>query len=160
MNALSLTATRRNVLRLVAIAAAAPLAAGLAFAQPAGAASLTPVEMWKSPTCGCCGRWAQYMRQAGFSLTVHGTDDMEAVKEARGVPVGLRACHTAVVNGYVVEGHVPAPDIVRLIAEHPTAKGLAVPGMPAAAPGMDQPGQTYASVLFGTPDGDRPYAQH
>jgi hypothetical protein len=85
---------------------------------------------------------------------------MDAVKHTRGVPDALRSCHTAVVSGYVVEGHVPASDIKRLIAEQLSAKGLAVPGMPQSAPGMDQPGEPYTVVLFGTPTGDRVYAQH
>ena len=85
---------------------------------------------------------------------------MVAIKRARGVPDDLQSCHTAVVDGYVIEGHVPASDIVRLLAERPQARGLAAPGMPASAPGMDEPGEPYAVVLFGTPAGDRVYAQH
>ena len=100
------------------------------------------------------------MQGAGFSVSVHDTGDMAAIKQARGVPDTLLSCHTAVVGGYVVEGHVPASDIKRLIAEQPSAKGVAVAGMPQSAPGMDQPGEPYTVVLFGTPSGDRIYAPH
>ena len=100
------------------------------------------------------------MRDAGFSVTVRDTADMDGIKQARGVPDALVSCHTAVLGGYVVEGHVPAADIKRLIVEQPAAKGLAVPGMPQSAPGMGEPGQPYTVVLFGTPTGDQIYAQH
>ena len=160
MSAARSEATRRRVLRLVATAAAAPLGARLLFTPSAKASALPSVEIWKSPTCGCCARWVQYMRQAGFSLTVHETDDMAAIKDARGVPDDLRACHTAIVNGYVIEGHVPAADVLRLINERPPARGMAVPGMPPASPGMDQAGPSYLVILFGTPAGNRIYAHH
>ena len=100
------------------------------------------------------------MRNAGFSVTVRASDNMAAVKQARGVPDDMQSCHTGVIDGYVIEGHVPAPDIVRLIAERPSAKGLAVPGMPASAPGMDQPGEPYIVMLFGMPAGNQTYARH
>jgi hypothetical protein len=100
------------------------------------------------------------MRKAGFSVTVRVSDDMAAIMQARGVSDDMRACHTAVVDGYVIEGHVPARDVMRLLGERPTARGLAVPGMPASAPGMDQPGEPYTVILFGAPSGDRPYMQH
>ena len=86
---------------------------------------------------------------------------MAGIKQARSVPDHLVSCHTAVVDGYLVEGHVPAADVLRLIRQRPAAKGLAVPGMPATAPGMDQPsGQPYRVVLFGAIGGDRVFARH
>jgi hypothetical protein len=100
------------------------------------------------------------MQGAGFSVRASGVADMAVIKKARGVPDDLWSCHTAVIDGYVIEGHVPATDILRLLDERPTAKGLAVPGMPASAPGMDQPGEAYTVTLFGTPDGNRTFAQH
>ena len=124
------------------------------------AAASTPVEVWKDPGCACCNGWVSHMRRSGFSVTVHDSDDMAAIKRARGVPDALQSCHTAIVDGYVIEGHVPAPDIVRLLAGRPTAKGLAVPGMPQSAPGMDQPGEPYAVVMFGATDGQRIFAEH
>jgi hypothetical protein len=85
---------------------------------------------------------------------------MAAIKRARGVPDDLQSCHTAVIDGYIIEGHVPANDVVRLITERPAAKGLSVPGMPASAPGMDQPGEPYTVILFGLSGGNRTFAQH
>jgi hypothetical protein len=152
--------SRRRALRgAVAWTAALPAAVWL-FSRAGLASPLPPIVVWKDPDCGCCERWVQHMRKAGFSVTVRASASMAAIKEARGVPNGIEACHTAVVDGYVVEGHVPAHDVMRLLGERPTAKGLAVPGMPASAPGMDQPGQPYTVMLFGAPSGDRPYAQH
>jgi hypothetical protein len=148
--------TRRNALRLALACAAVPLAVpGTARAEVSA-----PVLVWKDPGCGCCEGWVGHMRAAGFSVSVRDTADMDAVKLARGVPEALVSCHTALVGGYVVEGHVPAPDIRRLLAERPAAKGLAVPGMPQSAPGMDQPGEPYSVVLFGAPAGSRIYARH
>jgi hypothetical protein len=150
--------TRRSTLRL-ALAGAALSLAGVVFGR-ARAETLPLVMVWKAPTCGCCGGWIRHMRDAGFSVSARDVDDMAVVKQARGVPDALQSCHTAVVGGYVVEGHVPAADIKRLIAEQPSARGLAVPGMPQSAPGMDQPGEPYTVVLFGTSTGDQIYARH
>ncbi len=100
------------------------------------------------------------MRQAGFTAMVRDTDDMAVVKRVRGVPEPLWSCHTAVIDGYVLEGHVPASDVSRLLVERPSGKGLAVPGMPASAPGMDQPGEPYSVVLFGAAGGEVTYAEH
>jgi hypothetical protein len=100
------------------------------------------------------------MRSEGFQTTVHDTADLQAIKAANGVPSALQSCHTAVVGGYVVEGHVPAPDVRRLLAERPRAKGLAAPGMPPSSPGMDMPGTPYEVVLFGGMGGDRLWARH
>jgi len=148
--------TRRNALRLALAGAALPLLGSLS----ARAATGPSVAVWQDPTCGCCQGWVRHMRQAGFNVMVHFTSDMGAIKQARGVPDDMQSCHTAVIDGYIVEGHVPAPDIVRLLGDRPDAKGLAVPGMPASAPGMDQPGQPYDVMVFGTPAGDRIYASH
>jgi hypothetical protein len=152
--------SRRKVLGLFVVASGAPLANGLLAPLAARAASLPPVEMWKNPSCGCCSAWAQHMRGAGFAVTITGVDDMDAVRKAKGVANDLQSCHTAVVDGYVVEGHVPAADVKKLLAERPAAKGLAVPGMPQSAPGMDHRGKPYAVILFGTPAGNRIYTQY
>ncbi len=94
-------------------------------------------------------------------MTVQDVDDVQPTKTAAGVPDRLASCHTAKVGGYVVEGHVPAADIRRLLREKPRAMGLSVPGMPADAPGMDMgTGEPYSVLLFGTPDGDRVYARY
>jgi hypothetical protein len=116
--------------------------------------------MWKDPNCTCCEGWAGHMRDAGFVVIVSKSEDMPSIKRLRGVPDELVSCHTALVGGYVIEGHVPASDILRLIGERPRARGLAAPRMPSGAPGMGQPGDPYSVMLFGAPDGSRTYAQH
>ena len=144
---------RRNMLQLAAGAAAAPLFAGEALAQ-AGA-----ITMWRDPGCGCCVEWAKRMESAfGRKVNVVNSANMAAVKSARGVPDDLRSCHTAMVQGVVVEGHVPPEDIKRLLARRPKGMtGLAVPGMPAGSTGMDighNHKQRYQMIAFG-PGGKR-----
>jgi hypothetical protein len=132
-----------------------------AFGLPGFAAAPAEIEVWKSPSCGCCGGWVEHLRRAGFAVKVHDMDDLAAVKSANGVPARLGSCHTARVGGYVLEGHVPAADVKRLLAERPAAKGLAVPGMPMDSPGMDgNTGVPYAVILFGGAEGDTVYARH
>ncbi len=107
----------------------------LATAQPA----LPVMVVSKSPSCGCCQLWVEHMQDAGFTVEVVNTDDMGLIKQRVGVPYGKGSCHTAEVDGYFVEGHVPAIDIKRLLTERPEGKGLVVPGMPAGSPGMEMP---------------------
>lgn len=123
---------------------AAP-AVGAAAVKVAAAASLESaalplVTVHKSEFCGCCGSWAEHMRKAGFQVEVRNQENLNPIKERVGVPFGKGSCHTAEVGGYFVEGHVPADDVKRLLAEKPKAKGLVVPGMPAGSPGMEVPG--------------------
>jgi hypothetical protein len=94
--------------------------------------------VYKSPTCGCCGKWVEHMREAGFKVETTDVEDVAAVKKKFGLPAGLGSCHTAIVDGYVVEGHVPAEEVKRLLEERPEVAGLAVPGMPIGSPGMEQ----------------------
>ena len=148
------------MLRLVAAAAVSGPIAERLLMHPAMATPLPPVVVWKDPNCGCCNGWVEHMRQAGFSIKAHNSANMAEVKQANRVPESLQSCHTALIDGYVIEGHVPAEDIARLLRDRPQAMGLAVPGMPASAPGMDQPGEAYSVILFGTPDGEKTYAQH
>ena len=103
------------------------------------------VTVYKSPSCGCCKKWVEHLQTAGFRVTVHDTSTLAGVMAQYGVPRKLTACHTAVVDGYVVEGHVPADVIQRLLKERPEIAGVAVPGMPAGAPGMesDTPARYY-----------------
>ncbi|PWC26759.1 DUF411 domain-containing protein [Teichococcus aestuarii] len=124
------------------------------------AAQATRVEVWKDPSCGCCEGWVKHMQAAGFDASVQDVANLQAVKAAKGVPDALQSCHTATVGGYVIEGHVPAADVRRLLAERPRAKGLAAPGMPPSSPGMDIPGTPYEVVLFGAAGGDRVWARH
>jgi hypothetical protein len=95
------------------------------------------VEVFKSPTCGCCSLWVKHLEQNGFTAKVTEMDDLSALKKKHGVPSRATSCHTALVNGYVLEGHVPAADVKRLLMERPAVAGLAVPGMPVGSPGME-----------------------
>lgn len=115
------------------------LAVGLGWTLQARAAAPKPlVEVWKDPNCGCCHDWIAHMEGAGFAVKVHDTGNT-AARAALGMPQVLGSCHTAKVQGYVIEGHVPAADVKRLLADKPQALGLAVPGMPVGSPGMDGP---------------------
>jgi hypothetical protein len=99
------------------------------------------VVMYKPPTCDCCTGWAEHLRKAGFTVVIHKRDDMDAIKSNHGVTQKLASCHTAIVDGYVIEGHVPAADVQRLLTERPDIVGLTAPGMPMKSPGMQKPGQ-------------------
>lgn len=104
------------------------------------------VTMHRSPTCGCCLRWAAHLRAAGFRVVVVDREHLPAVRRAHGVPDSLAACHTATVAGYVVEGHVPAADVARLVVSRPPIRGLALPGMPRGSPGMESALRTRFAV--------------
>ena len=136
------------VLGTVIIVGAIVIASGSGLLGGAGAKA-TEVEIYKSPYCGCCSQWIKHLRANGFRTSVRNVEDLELVKAANGVPQHLQSCHTALVDGYVVEGHVPADLIRRLLAERPDVAGIAVPGMPSSAPGMDQPtGERYTVMIF------------
>lgn len=102
------------------------------------AAELPTVTVFKTPTCGCCSKWIDHLRENGFEVTATDLPDIAPVKQRFHVPGQLHACHTAAVGPYVVEGHVPAADIKRLLAERPDVTGIGVPGMPIGSPGMEQ----------------------
>jgi hypothetical protein len=104
---------------------------------PAYAVDSPVIKVYKTPTCGCCVKWIDHLEQAGFEVESATMDDVSPVKAARGVPPRLASCHTATVDGYVIEGHVPADIISRLLAEKPDIAGVAVPGMPVGSPGME-----------------------
>lgn len=97
------------------------------------------VEVYKSPWCGCCAAWVDHLEQNGYTAIVHNVEDLSAIKQMAGVPHDQRSCHTAMIDGYVIEGHVPASAIDRLLDERPEIDGLAVPGMPQGSPGMEGP---------------------
>jgi hypothetical protein len=127
------------------LAQAAGGVAALAAGAPARALAAAPgplMTIYKSPTCGCCQKWVMHVAAAGFRTAVNDVDDLDAIKTRHGVPAALQSCHTAVVDGYVVEGHVPAADVRRLLKERPKVKGIAVGGMPAGSPGMEMPGRS------------------
>jgi hypothetical protein len=105
------------------------------FAPVAMAANA--LDVYSDPSCGCCGAWVHYMRAQGYTVIAHQDRPMAAVKARLGVPPDAMSCHTAVIDGYVIEGHVPVEDIRRLLAERPNARGLAAPGMPMGSPGME-----------------------
>ena len=113
------------------------IAAILTVTMAARPAAVTEIVVYKSPTCGCCTKWVEYLRKQGFTVVSHDTSGMTAVKADLGVPDAMASCHTAMVGGYVIEGHVPAADIQRLLKEHPKVVGLSVPGMVTGSPGME-----------------------
>lgn len=113
------------------------LALGAGVNLPASATDA--VDVYKSPYCGCCEKWVEHLQQAGFVVRTHDVNDVPAARQRLGMPERLGSCHTAKVAGYVVEGHVPAADIQRLLKEKPKAIGLAVPSMPPGSPGMESP---------------------
>jgi hypothetical protein len=125
------------------------LAAGLVLYLQVFAAG-PQVTVYKDPFCGCCSLWVKHLEANGFQVTVHDVQNMEQYKRTHGVPAALKSCHTAVVDGYTIDGHVPAEDIKRLLKEKPKAKGLAVPGMPMGSPGMEAGSsrQAYSVYLF------------
>ncbi|HKP75042.1 MAG TPA: DUF411 domain-containing protein [Longimicrobiaceae bacterium] len=141
---------RRKV--LAGAAALGVLAIGTIWmvASPREAAG-TPVTVYAARTCSCCASWVSHLQRSGFAVSFHATTELKRVKDEQGVPADLGSCHTAIVAGYTIEGHVPADLVRRLLRERPSVAGLAVPGMPAAAPGMDGTG-SYEVLAF-QPDG-------
>lgn len=140
-------------------APAAPAKVSAAESDPA----LPLAIVHKTASCGCCSVWVDHLKAAGFQVDVRDTDDMSPIKVRLGVPVGKASCHTAEIGGYVVEGHIPAEDIKRLLAERPAARGLVLPGMPAGSPGMEMPDgyvQPYTVELVRADGSTEPFAQH
>ena len=135
------TVERRTFLVRLAGVIALAATGRQAWAQlPRSAVEPTPIRVWKSSTCGCCTKWVDHIRANGFAPTVHDEEEMEQVKDELGVPTKVRSCHTAQVGSYLIEGHVPASDIRRVLKDRPKITGLAVPEMPPLAPGMAPPG--------------------
>lgn len=161
----------RLIPRFAGLAAIASLSTALAFtpelppqgqsAQPAQPAPAR-VTVFKDPNCGCCKLWVDHLRKHAFTVTTKDTSDVAPIKNSARVPNGHRSCHTAFVNGYVIEGHVPAEDIKRLLAEKPKIAGLAVGGMPIGSPGMEvgQRKDPYDVVAFNRDGSTRVFAKH
>jgi hypothetical protein len=129
----------------------------------AGAAKPTAITVYKDPSCGCCKNWVDHLRANGFAPEVHDRTDMDALKDSLGVPAKLRSCHTAVVGTYVIEGHVPAADVKRLIGSRPAKTvGIAVPGMPVGSPGMESGARVdrYDVIAFAPGGATRVFARH
>ena len=156
MYAQNQTITRRKNLKLVLTALGA---ATLGYSKLGSASSLDKVvTVWKTPSCGCCKDWVIHLRKEGFHVVTNDVSDTAPVRQKLGLPAQFGSCHTAQVGGYVIEGHVPAREIRRLLREKPVAIGLAVPGMPVGSPGMEMPGEMMGvrdafDVVLVTPDG-------
>jgi hypothetical protein len=149
-----LTSSRRAALQVLAFGV-------LVSAVPAFAADALPkVVVNKDPSCGCCQKWADHLIAAGFPVEVIARTDMQAVKTKLGVPDDLVSCHTATVGGYVIEGHVPASAIQRLLAEKPAAIGLSAPGMPAGSPGMEGGTPEVFEVMLFSKDGRSTFGRY
>lgn len=142
----------------------AALSALLPMASHADVTSApTKITVYKDPSCGCCTKWVEHLRSAGLHPDVHDRTDMDALKSSLGVPMALRSCHTAVAGRYVIEGHVPAADVKRLVAAAPKGIiGIAVPEMPAGAPGMEVPGRAdrYDVIAFAADGTTKLFAHH
>ena len=125
-------------------------------------ASTDPVlEVYKSPTCGCCGAWVDHMKENGYDVVVHEQQNLQSIKEKAGILPGQGSCHTAFIDGYAIEGHVPAADVDRLLAERPDARGLTVPGMPVGSPGMEMGDRKDAyDVLLFDENGTEVFSHH
>ena len=128
--------TKRSF-RFFAVAVSATALAVTTAAAPTVSPPKPTITVYKDPNCGCCKNWIEHLIKHGYRVEAKDTPDMAQIKNTLGVPSGLTSCHTAVVEGYLIEGHVPAADIDRLLATKPKVKGLAVPGMPMGSPGME-----------------------
>lgn len=151
------------VFGLSACARQTPPPASTAASPSPAADMLTTLVVHKSPYCGCCGLWVEHMERAGFDVEVREVDNLGPIKQALGVPAGAGSCHTAEIGGYFVEGHVPAQDVKRLLAERPAARGLAAPGMPLGSPGMETPdgrAQPYEVLLIAHDGSATVHARH
>ncbi len=119
------------------------------------------VEVFKSPYCGCCEKWVEHMRSAGFVVVTKNVNDVASVRKSTGMPEQFSSCHTAKVGGYVIEGHIPAADVKRMLKEKPNAIGLAVPGMPQGSPGMEtNHPQPFDTLLIQADGRGKVFAKH
>src|SRR5687767_893251 len=152
--------------RLAAIpifAIAVPLGAAAVSANAHDHAPPVAVTVYKNPQCGCCRKWVDHLRNEGFEVTAKDVDDLAAIKAKLGVPASLTSCHTAIVGPYVVEGHVPAADIRKLLEKKPKIAGIGVAGMPMGSPGMEMkgmPAEKYDVMTFAKDGKQRVFAAH
>jgi hypothetical protein len=154
---------RRGFVARIAGLVAVGITCGRLWAELPGRKGPTPITVYKSSTCGCCTKWVDHIRANGFAPEIHDEEEMEALKNRLMVPEGVRSCHTAQVDGYLIEGHVPASDIRRLLAERPETAGLAVPDMPPLTPGMAPAGvepRDYEVVAFQSDGSTKLFARH
>ena len=143
--------TRRKFFNLTALGF---VSLGAGHIAPSVFAGSRVLKVYKSPSCGCCNAWISHMRSAGFRVIARDVPDLYPIKKEFAVAPELRACHTAVIDGYVIEGHVPAREVIRLLNDRPKAIGLAVPGMPIGSPGMEQGDRRdpFQVILFSSTD--------
>ena len=146
-------------------AAVGVAAAAVAFATVSSTRSETAmaaeITVYKSPSCGCCSKWIEHLEANGFTVKTEDVADINAIKSEFGISRELASCHTAIVDGYLVEGHVPAQSIQRLLTERPQVAGLAVPGMPTGSPGMEGPNpQRYDVIAFDAAGGRRVFESY
>jgi hypothetical protein len=156
---------KKRSTQIVALAAAlvtiSLTTAAVRGVSSAPAAKKPTITVYKDPNCGCCKNWIAYLAKHGYTVDAKDTPNMTEIKHSLGVPDALTACHTAVVNGYLIEGHVSAEDIDRLLAQKPTIAGIAVPGMPMSSPGMDGPRtQGYKVLSFDKTGKTKVFASH
>jgi hypothetical protein len=147
-------------MKLTSLIAVAAVAATTLAAMPAPTADPVAVTVYRSESCGCCKKWEDHMRQSGFTVKSVVQDDLSAIKAESGVTANLRSCHTALVGGYVIEGHVPAADVQRLLKEKPKVIGLTAPGMPQSSPGMDMGKEPYEVLTFDAKGKTEVWAKH
>lgn len=150
--------TRRDLSKLIGSAATI----GVLVPDANAATALPAIKAYRNPGCGCCEKWAESLKQAGFDITMEDDADLATRKTKAGVPSDLSGCHTAFMGNYIIEGHVPVADIKRLLEEQPAALGLAVPGMPAESTGMEMGGTAvkYDVMLFAKDGTSHVYASH
>lgn len=152
-------------MKVTSFALFAVLALGLAVHANSSRAAeqALMLTVYKTPTCGCCAKWVEHMKDNGFTVHVTDLNDLSSIKARHNVPAATQTCHTGVISGYVVEGHVPASDVKRMLKERPAIAGIAVPGMPAGSPGMEVPGikaPAYQVLSFDKRGQTRVFAQH
>ena len=145
---------------LAAIVIFAGLIPQVACSDSGISAELESITVYKSPTCGCCTKWVSHLEDHGFKVDAINRNDMNSVKSDAGIPRQLASCHTAKIGGYIIEGHVPADDIKRLLKERPDVAGLTVPGMPMGSPGMEGHRQDSYDVLTFTRTGETGVFNH
>jgi hypothetical protein len=150
-------------LHIVALALGLPLGAAAVSARTHDHGAPVAVTVYKNAQCGCCRKWVDHLRKEGFEVTAKDVDDIAAIKAKLGVPASLHSCHTAIVGAYIVEGHVPAADVRKLLKEKPAVAGIGVPGMPMGSPGMempDMPADKYDVVAFSKDGKQRVFVSH
>ncbi len=160
---LALSACARSDAMPATLAAADVSVPSITATSAARTSAMPPMTVHKHESCGCCGLWIEHMQAAGFKVQVRNVSDVSVIKTQLGVPAEMASCHTAEIAGYFIEGHVPAADVKRLLAEKPDARGLALPGMPLGSPGMEHPtgrSQAYTVALVSREGSTMDYSHH